>query len=277
VGCRISVAMASGVATHGPQTPHFPVVFVLGVAHCGSTLLGRLLGMHPEVVCVGELMRVDEAVGRGLPCTCGVPVGECAFWRERLPGLRADTALDYRRFEVDTYRRLAAGCGKRVAVDLSKTRIWRRTRWWRDRGEGYVFLVRDSRGVLASALRERKDLDGLLRKHVKWMRRLSRLAARKGRRALTVFYEDLCREPETELRRVCTFLGLDFSADMLQPAAREQHLVHSSASRYSRTSAEIKLDERWRRELTAEQIARIEAAMARLEVFRDRLSESSRA
>lgn len=41
--------------------PNYPVVFVLGIAHSGSTLLGRLLDMHSRVLCVGELMRIDEA------------------------------------------------------------------------------------------------------------------------------------------------------------------------------------------------------------------------
>lgn len=263
--------MGSSAASVAAEVPRFPVVFVLGVAHCGSTLLGGLLGQHPQVLCVGELMRMDEAVAARLPCTCGVPVDECAFWSARLAALRAETGLDYRRFGVDTYRRLAEACGKAVAVDLSKTRVWRRTRWWRNRGEGYIFLVRDSRGVLASAVREHKGFDRLLPRHLKWMRRLSRFAARKGERALTVYYEDLCRAPEPELRRVCTFLGVEFAPALLRPAVGVQHLVHASASRYSQTASEIRLDERWRQELSADQIARTEAGMRRVPVFRERL------
>ena len=266
--------MASPAVCRAADAPRFPVVFVLGVAHCGSTLFGRLLGQHPQVLCVGELMRMDEAVAARLPCTCGVPVDECPFWRPRLAALRAETGLDYRRFGVDTYRRLAQECGKALAIDLSKTRIWRRTRWWRDRGEGYIFLVRDSRGVLASAVREHKGFDRLLPRHLKWMRRLARFAARKGDRALTLYYEDLCRAPEPELRRVCTFLGLEFAPEMLRPADGVQHLVHSSASRYSKTAIEIRLDERWRQELSADQISRIEAGMRRVRVFRARLGSA---
>jgi len=47
--------------------------------------------------------------------------------------------------------------------------------------------------------------------------------------------------------------------------------VHSSASRYSKTASEIRLDERWRHELSADQIARIEAGMRRVPVLRERL------
>jgi hypothetical protein len=58
---------------------------------------------------------------------------------------------------------------------------------------------------------------------------------------------------------------------MLRPAERVHHFVHSSASGYLKASNEIRLDERWRSELAAADIAAIEAAMARIDAFRDRL------
>jgi hypothetical protein len=252
------------------RSPRFPLVFVLGVAHCGSTLLGRLLDMHSKVLCTGELMRTDLALEAGLPCGCGAQVGDCEFWRPRLPWIEEATRFDYTRFSAQLYQRIAASAGAEVAVDLSKTRVWRLTRRWPDRGEGYILLVRDSRGVLASAARVGKDLDRPLKKHVKWMKRLERFARSRGARALIVHYEDLCVDPAGELRRVCDFLGLEFEPAMLRPADRVHHFVHSSASGYLRESNEIQLDERWRDELPAQALARIEAAMERLEVFRNR-------
>lgn len=250
--------------------PRFPLVFVVGVAHCGSTLLGRLLDMHSKVLCVGELMRTDLALESDLPCGCGAPLGECPFWRPRLPWIEEATGHDYTRFDVRLYERIAASAGAEVAVDLSKTRVWRLTRRWRDRGEGYILLVRDSRGVLASAARVGKDLTHPLKKHVKWMKRLERFARARGDRALVVHYEDLCVDPEAELRRVCDFMGIAFEPAMLRPADQVHHFVHSSASGYLKASNEIHLDERWRHELPREALAAIERAMERLEVFRGR-------
>jgi hypothetical protein len=251
-----------------PGGARFPVVFVMGLAHCGSTMLGRMLGQHPRVLSVGELMRIGPAVLHDFPCTCGERMSSCPFWAPRTAELRRATGLDWRRFDVSTYARLAEEAGRSTAFDLSKTLVWRRTRWWLDRGEGYVFLVRDSRGVLAAALREDRELAHQLDKHVKWMRRLAGYARRRGSRALVVHYEDLCREPERELRRLCEFLGLEFVPELLHPSRSVVHLVHSSASGYLKNVDAIRLDERWRRELDPHQVRRIEDAMSGLEAFR---------
>jgi hypothetical protein len=183
--------------------------------------------------------------------------------------------LDWRRFGMTTYRELARGAGRRVAFDVSKTLVWRRARWWRDRGEGYVFLVRDSRGILASALRQERALPHQLKKHVKWMQRLWAYAQRRGERAIVIHYEDLCREPERELRRLCTFLGLDFAPEMLRPADGVHHLVHASSSGYLKGSNDVRLDERWRRELPPATLAEIEDAMAGLGAFEGRFERTT--
>jgi hypothetical protein len=270
---RATLLPRAGFAYPAPamaETPRFPVVYLLGVAHCGSTLLGRLLDMHSRVLCTGELMRTDLALEADLPCGCGARLSECAFWKDRLPLIRDETRLDPRRFTPQVYERIARSAGREVAFDLSKTRVWRAARRWKDRGEGYVFLVRDSRGVLASAARVGKDLGRPLAKHKKWMRRLQRFVDKRPERSLVVHYEDLCRAPEAELRRLCAFLGLDFEPAMLRPADRVHHFVHSSASGYLEASNEIRLDERWRAELTPSQLAAIEAEMSRIDAFRDR-------
>lgn len=257
-------------------SPRFSVLYLVGVAHCGSTLLGRLLDMHPRVLCTGELMRTDLALEADLPCGCGALLGECEFWKDRLPWIREETRLDPRRFVPQVYERIARSAGRDVAVDLSKTRVWRVARRWRDRGQAYVFLVRDSRGVLASAARVGKDLERPLKKHRKWMRRLQRFVDKRPDRSIVVHYEDLCRDPEAELRRLCGFLGLEFDPLMLRPAERVHHFVHSSASGYLKASNEIRLDERWREELTPSQLAAIEAEMKRIDAFKGRLTPAAR-
>jgi hypothetical protein len=269
--------MASAESPDAATSPRFKTVFVLGLAHCGSTLLGRMLGMHPAVLSVGELMRLGPAVERDALCTCGAVMSQCPFWAPRLASLREETRLDYRRFGLKLYTDLAHSAGRQMAFDVSKTLVWKRTRWWRNRGEGYVLLVRDTRGLMASALRKERDLSHLLKKHVKWMRRLSSYARRRGERALVMHYEDLCREPERELRRLCAFMGLPFTPELLRPADGVHHLVHSSTSGYLKGTNDIRLDERWRKELSPEHLTRIEDAMERLDVFRGRFERASAA
>ena len=254
-----------------PPPPRFSVVFVVGVARCGSTLLGRLLDMHSRILCVGEILRTDLALETELPCGCGAKIPECPFWKPLLPALQRETKLAARRFRADTFRKLARAHGREVLVDLSKTRAWRLARRWKDADVGFVFLIRDSRGVMASTARGGKDIDHPLRRHRKWMRRFQRFARKRGERCLTLHYEDLCRAPRAELEKVSGFLGLEFEPAMLRPAEKDHHFVHSSTSGYLKASNEIRLDERWREELPAEAIREVERVMRKLPCFEGRV------
>ena len=247
----------------------FDLVFVLGVAHCGSTLLGRLLNGHSRVYCPGELMRLGAALQHDRLCGCGAHLQDCPFWSRQLPWLESDYACDERRFDKRLYARLAEEEGAEVSVDLSKTLSWRVTRRWRDARVGYVLLLRDSRGVLAATRRQEKALDRPLRKHKKWMRRLARFVGQRGDRGLVMRYEDLCSNPEAELRRAVAFMGLEFDPAMLRPADTVHHFVHSSVSGYLRDRSDIRLDERWRQELDVGAIARIEGVMKAVPVLRE--------
>ncbi len=242
----------------------FSPVFLLGKAHCGSTLLLRLLGKHADVLAVGELMRVGESLERGSPCSCGAPLPECPFWKRYLSWL-AELDHDWRRFRPGLYRRIGADAGRAVVLDDSKTLAWR-VRRAADERTGYVFMLRDSRGILAAALRAGRAVDfaRILRRHEKWTKRLARLAERRAERTRVLFYEDLCADPEREIRGLSTFLGLPFDPATLEPAREALHLVGASGSSWQKGSSEIRLDERWREELSADRRAEIERVMARI-------------
>ena len=111
-----------------------------------------------------------------------------------------------------------------------------------------IAIVRDGRDVAVSQ-REAFD-EPLLSAAIRW-RHYQRLQRRYARihppgRYTTVRYEDLVTQPETELRRLCGFLGEPFDARMLAPhernragfAARETHKLRTlepvTASRIAR-------------------------------------------
>jgi hypothetical protein len=157
------------------------VLYVLGPTHCGSTVLGNLLGERPGHVSVGELrMAWRRWLDPEAHCGCGEPVRSCPFWREvsieraagdlgvaaaaqldsRLMATRRLPELAAGRMERDAtplraaYTRLqeavAAASGASVVVDTSKVPgaavlLERAPVELR-----VVHLVRDSRGVLAS-------------------------------------------------------------------------------------------------------------------------------
>jgi hypothetical protein len=68
--------------------------FILGLSHCGSTLLTFLLNAHPEIATVGEIERLrafipDRWARKKDACSCGRSFYECPVWNRILAGFAA--------------------------------------------------------------------------------------------------------------------------------------------------------------------------------------------
>jgi len=251
--------------------PRFSVVFVLGIAHSGSTLLGRMLNMHSEVLCVGELLRLEEAlVNEDEKCSCGELMTACSFWtrwRSRVP---EKVQRDYTKLDFALLDKMRAAENRKLLVDLSKTRGYRLTKRWREPRVGYILIIRDPRGVFRSHLARGGELEPRLKVHKKWIGRLTDFADDHRDRCLVIHYEDLVTSPEAKTRLVCEFLGLTFVPELLAPSSKIHHFVSSNRSSYSKGTDRFQLDERWRRELAPEQIARISNYLKSVPLYRTR-------
>ena len=143
-----------------PDNEPLRVLYIIGTARSGSTVLNTLLGSHPEIMGTGELGYLSE-FGHAFQavCSCGIQATECDFWSrvysEWLGAGGPESMEDYvslqRRFEQGRfgpketvspkarpsaaylrYSRLAANLlraisevsGKRIIVDSTKT-PWR--------------------------------------------------------------------------------------------------------------------------------------------------------
>jgi hypothetical protein len=195
--------------------------FIGGAPHSGSTLLGMILGAHPEVFYGGELRKstflgdVEKPLKKRVCKLCGP---ECPVWGE----LRAPLL-------PDVYEVLAQKTRRRVVVDSSKGTGWQRGQSLALAGTStrvvLVVLERDGRAVLASRLRkypEQSPNDIVL----DWMDQISRtdaLAASFPGPVLRVAYEALATAPEREVRRVTELLELDLIPGMLRFWESEQH------------------------------------------------------
>lgn len=59
------------------------VVFIGGSGRSGSTLIERVLDQLPGACSVGETVQIwEQALARGEPCGCGLPLTACPFWSE---------------------------------------------------------------------------------------------------------------------------------------------------------------------------------------------------
>jgi hypothetical protein len=158
-----------------------------------------------------------------------------------------------RRFATVVSRML----GAHAFVDASKERL--RARYLRryvDPGTRVIHLVRDVRGVVASArghaTHAGASVEAVARDWARTNDTIARLAAEAGPGGhMLVRYEDLCREPERVLARLYAFCGADPS---VRAGNDEQHLLGNRIRMGSLD--EIRLDERWRQTLSpAEQSA----------------------
>jgi hypothetical protein len=175
-----------------------------------------------------------------------------------LPGVRRE--LD-RRLEVN--RQLAEVVmdlrGAHVFVDATK-RPGRALLLRRVPGLDLkiIHLVRDGRAVARSTIRNlgRTVEDGALswRGSLGHADRLRRLFPED--RWMVLRHEDLCRDPRHALEGVFRFLGVSPDQPIGDFRASDHHII-GNRMRLSRTS-EIRLDERWRTEMTPEQIRTVE-------------------
>ena len=96
----------------GPAKP-LRVLYVIGTARSGSTVLNTLLGSHPDIIGTGELGYLSESEHAFQQiCSCGYRATECEFWsrvsREWLPTRAPESMEEYaalqRRFEEGRFR-----------------------------------------------------------------------------------------------------------------------------------------------------------------------------
>jgi Sulfotransferase family len=149
--------------------------------------------------------------------------------------------------------------GVNVFVDTSK-RPGRALllRWVPTFDTRVIHLVRDGRGVTRSAVRNLgRSVEEGARSWVASIRSAEKVQKRfSAEHWLTVRHEDLCRDPGTELDRIFRFTGVTPGPQPLDFRSFEHHII-GNRMRLDKVS-EIRLDERWRTELTAAQIQAIE-------------------
>lgn len=76
-------------------------VLVLSSGRSGSTLLDRLLGRHPNVASLGEVMQWPKTLTLDTLCTCGEPMSNCAFWQKVANQIKQSTGIN---LDADAYR-----------------------------------------------------------------------------------------------------------------------------------------------------------------------------
>jgi hypothetical protein len=181
-------------------------VFIISPVRSGSTLLRAMLNAHSALHAPHELHVRRLYVG------FGTSLAEKAM--AALGHNQAD--LEHLLWDRVLHRELVRS-GKRYIVDKTPANAFaykRISTCWPD--ARFVFLLRHPASIATSwheASPDRRTPDEAAADALRYMKAVQR--ARKALTGLTVRYEDLTTDPETQARAICDFLGIDWEPAML--------------------------------------------------------------
>lgn len=254
-------------------------VLICGAGHSGSTLLGMLLGSHSLGFYMGEGGKARYLGDKTKPLrkrVCKICGESCRIWGD----FRWDRTKAL-------YPQVADKVGRRVIIDSTKNDLWITERAAETRAVGgapyLIFLQRDGRGVLNSRLRKYPDREpeALVQEWIMQMQRSQALFDGFDGPKISVRYENLAANPEIVMRSLCDWLEMPFESGMLRFQDAEHHPLGGNngpqylaakarfensddafvklnsrvRGYYENHDAGIRLDLRWKQELSAENMA----------------------
>jgi sulfotransferase family protein len=188
-------------------------IFILSPARAGSTLLRMILGSHSTLYAPPELPLGHLSV-RAETTWIKASMKELQISEDELDFLLWD------RVFADVLTR--SGKPTLVAKTPANVLIFERiAQCWPD--ARFIFLMRHPLNCVASLNKawsknwrpeDSGSLDESMSRALRYMKRLEE--ARHALDGKTIRYEDLTAEPETIVRQLCKYLGVQFEAEMLE-------------------------------------------------------------
>lgn len=154
---------------------------------------------------------------------------------------------------MDLCRVVMAAQHRPIVVDSTKSPGSLKEAWMLrgDTPVKFIVMHRDGRGVAASHMRRlgvtMSQASRMWRNEIiKWW-----LVSRTIPKAdiYTVHYESFATDPAYELRKICDWLGIDFSPEMMD-FRQNRHNIGGNPMRFRREETVIRIDESWREMLS---------------------------
>jgi hypothetical protein len=252
-------------------------VFIGGSSRSGTTLLGAMLGSSLEAVTVPEarfkwtLLSSCDAVEDSIDLRCAVRrlAADWKFrqWGVELPPVAALPQDNVRygallRCLAVEYAHRSGKDDPGVWLDHTPGNVKYMARLGRLLPDSkFVHIIRDGRAVASSLLPLDWGPNDIFEAAEVWSLKVGMgLAACSalGERAISVRYEDLVYRPEATLKELCDFMAIAYDDEMV--ARRDFQVPGYTASQHHLVSGvpDPSRAERWRSELSAEQIRAFE-------------------
>ena len=250
-------------------------IFIGGCQRSGTTLLGAMLGAHSDCVCTPEsqfkidVFRTYDWARGQVDLLAGLDVIK-NHWRFKLWGIDIESDSVSKKELNATYPGLLGWNVKRYAESIGKATasIWvdhtpDNIRYATTLCELFpqakiIHIVRDGRAVASSIMQLDWGPNTIIGAARWWIVQmpygLGAEASLAKDQIIRVRYEDLVCEPESTLRRLCTYLDLDYQPEMAKSGGfkpprytAKQHALVGKKPNTERVTA-------WERELTSRQI-----------------------
>ncbi len=254
-------------------------VAIVGVGRSGTTLLMSMLNAHPEIVFPPEFHFINQHLAQKPKASLDEAV------------IRLQTDVRFQRLQVDLEDVIRPFRDKRPfsMPELYKAILHyyatqQDAKIIGDKAPKYVeylptikqifpnakviHLIRDPRDVYLSRTKadwssQRADILQYLAYRAQYELGCHQGGKLFGNNYLAIQYENLLLQPETELQKMCQWLQISFTQEMLQFSDSAQKLVASDEMAWKKEVLGPLLTNnmnKWERALTPEKIGRIEAA-----------------
>ena len=229
-------------------------VFLVAAERSGTTLLGAMLDGHPLVSWPGafdyalDWPAQEDAAWPDLVDTWSRLAESSAVRRARI---RIDPALGFPDLVRSLHAQHRGGTRKPIVGMTAHRHFERLLRLWPE--ASFIYLLRDGRDVARSHVAN-GSAGNVWTASQEWLdaeRSWRALALQlPAERQLEVRFEDLVTAPERELARVCAFLGIDDSPEML-----------AYPERSALEAPDPRLVARWRQRLSRRELSLLEATL----------------
>ncbi|MES9990543.1 MAG: sulfotransferase [Candidatus Thiodiazotropha sp.] len=247
-----------------------PAVFILSPPRSGSTLLRIMLAGSPQLFVPPELHLLsygdmaerrsildDEHNSHLLEGTIRALMQLRNWDAEQAREFASNSESDAMSC-IDFYSLLQSDIGDRLLVD--KTPTYAINTLILDRAEAhfenakYIHLLRHPCGTIRSyeeskltrmmPLMNESDFSSRMLAEMTWLlfhRNILEFFEKvPSQRIHQLKYEELLQHPETEMRKICDFLSVEFNSDMLDPYQDHKHRMADGVDTASKMSGDIK-------------------------------------
>ena len=253
------------------------IIYILSLAHSGSTINDLILGAHPLIHSCGEIKHLKRYTsntiineGKKNKCTCGAsPLVNCSFWKKVIQDLKGKN-ISFNELESESYKKTSrllndsylffesvskvSGCN--IILDSSKSHERLKILTKHSKLEiKTIFLFRDPFGQINSILKIKgysfKNLIvGIKDYFVKYIRYLNVISQLNKNSYMIINYNFFARNYLKNTKNICKFINIDYKKNYFTKwQSVKHHNISGNNFRFNKRGSEVKVDNNWIKQL----------------------------